>query len=333
MAEKLTRRRVRSWPHRKWHPDDDAVLDRYADAVVTGRYPTAAAAMPDCCRELAAAGRRSGCRTSATCQRLQERVRERGHQRVPLWRSSEERVYQRHVRLLFEGRFKHVRDAADACANVMLRLRSKFRPRPFTAIRSRMKRELRSYDLPRFNGEMIPQELCLFEKYARAVAAGRYASSADATPDCYCELKRMYARVGREHSLHIGRLAGRSRAVVHCRIRAAAFRLGLQFPHRHWLPAEERIFDGWLRWYSKHRHGRRLHPLTRAANGLSDDLAKQGFRRSVCTCKWRLVTTRRRLLLWEEVGGKKSGHLPISCVPGESAVSATGLNGAEGEST
>jgi len=288
-------RSANSSPFHRWSPDCDAVLERYAKAVVAGRYQSAVAALPDCCRELAAAGLLAGRRTSAVCQRLQERVRALGFQRSPRWRGPEERIFRRYLRLLFEGRFKYVKDAAEACTNEMLRLDGKVPSHSPRAIFTRMNREAPSLGLPRFRGETTPEEQKLFDKYARAVAAARYGSCLEAVPDCHRELRRMYSRVRRANPLRVERLAGRSRGIVHRRIMAAAVRLGLQFPRRRWFPAEQRIFEGWLRWYVKYRHVLRLKPLTQASEGLSDDLAKEGFRRSVCTCMNRLTEGRRRL--------------------------------------
>ena len=136
----------------------------------------------------------------------------------------------------------------------------------------------------------------LFEKYARAVADGRFPNCKDAAPACRRELVRMYARVGKQSSLRVGRLAGRTLVTINRSICETAGRLGLQFPGRNWLPAEERIFDGWLRWYNRYHDVRRLRPLSQAGEGLSDDLAKQGFRRTPDACRVRLVVTRRRRL-------------------------------------
>ena len=109
----------------------------------------------------------------------------------------------------------------------------------------------------------------------------------------------MGSRWSKQATLGVRRLAPRSAPSIHAGILVAAARLGLQFPRRRWLPAEQRIFEGWLRWYDRHHHIRRLEPLRQAANGLSEDLAKKGFRRSVCACHERLVATRRSMVTEE----------------------------------
>jgi len=38
-----------------------------------------------------------------------------------------------------------------------------------------------------------------------------------------------------------------------------------------------------------------LEPLTQAANGLSEDLAKKGFRRTPRACEGRLLIMRRKM--------------------------------------
>lgn len=286
------RRSIRSWAFHRWNSDDDATVKRYAGAVVAGRYPNGKAALRECCRELAGAGRQAR-PASAVLARMYEHVRAMGLHHYPRWLANEEHVYRRYLRLLFEGRYRFVRDAADACADAMSELHGTPRPRSPAAVYVRMNHDVAGFGLPRYKGETTPDERRLYEKYARKVAAGEYANCQEAAAACRSEVGRMYGRIGRQNPLGVSRFAARPPGVVHAGILAAASRLNLQFPGRRWLPAEQRIFEGWLRWYERYHLVRRLEPLTQAATGLSDDLAKKGFRRSACACRERLVETRR----------------------------------------
>jgi hypothetical protein len=159
-----------------------------------------------------------------------------------------------------------------------------------------MNHDVARFGLPRYKGEFTDEELRLCEEYAREVAAGAYDSAQLAAEACHRELGRMGSRWPKRTALGVRRIVPRPVNAIHSHILAAAARLGLQFPRRRWQPAEERIFEGWLRWYDRHHHIRRLEPLREAANGLSEDLAKKGFRRSVCACHERLVVARRTMV-------------------------------------
>ena len=98
----------RAWAHQKWLHADDAIVRRYALAVISGKYPSAASALPACCRELAA-GPRPGRQQSSVHKRLLETMRKLGLSRHPRWRDDEERIFRRHLRLLFAGRYKYLR--------------------------------------------------------------------------------------------------------------------------------------------------------------------------------------------------------------------------------
>jgi hypothetical protein len=227
-----------------------------------------------------------------------------GRQKYPRWNVEEQRVLDDYLRALYAGRFRRLRPAADACAREMRqhfaqgngseaedsRVAGRHSP---GAVYHAMVHAAMRLGLPRFNAETTPAERRLYEKHARRVAAGNSKTCLEAARDCQTELRRLFHRIGRASPLRIMRLAGHPLKTVHQGILEAADRLGLQFPGRRWLPAEQRIFEGWLRWYDRYHHIRRLEPLREAANGLSEDLAKKGFRRSVCACRERLVTARR----------------------------------------
>jgi len=230
-----------------------------------------------------------------------------GLRKYPRWNVEEQRVVDDHMRALYAGRFRRLRPAADACAR---ELRQRFAHgsrsedgNPSTAGRhssgavyhATVHAAMR-LGLPRFNAETTPSERRLYEKYARRVSAGDSKTCLNAARDCEAELQRLFSRIGRASPLRVTRLAGHPLKTVHRGILEAADRLGLQFPGRHWLAAERRIFEGWLRWYNRYHHVRRLEPLRQAANGLSEDLAKKGFRRSVCACRERLLTARRSVV-------------------------------------
>jgi hypothetical protein len=132
------------------------------------------------------------------------------------------------------------------------------------------------------------------DKYVRALGQGEFPY-AEAAAACRNEVRRIYTRIGTRSPLHVRRPAPRSLVATQGGIRKAIVRLGVQYPGRRWLLAEMRIFSSWLRWYGRYHRVRRLQPLTQAANGLSDDLAKAGFRRTPRACQARLLNMRREM--------------------------------------
>jgi hypothetical protein len=120
------RKLKKPWGHTQWSSADEMTLERYARAVVGGVYATTRLAAKACREDM---GRSQGRRTSsrplrAVLARIGERTRSMGLHKYPRWLRAEECVYRRYLRLLFEGRYRRVRDAADACAAAMSRRRT-----------------------------------------------------------------------------------------------------------------------------------------------------------------------------------------------------------------
>lgn len=289
----------------RWNVEDSRVAERYARAVVAGEYQGVPLAAEACHLEMARAlgTGRSTRPLSAVLAKLHELTRAMGLYKRPRWTEEERRVVNRYLRALYAGRFPHVKPAAEACAGEMQR---RFGPggrrdsgsagRHTTgAVLQAMNGSFRRFGLPRFGCTFASLERQLFRKYARAVAEGRYVNALEAAADCRREVTRAYAPVGAQGPLHVRRLAPRSLIATQRSILKEVARLRIQYPGRRWLPAEMRIFNGWLRWYSRYHRVRRLEPLTQAANGLSEDLAMKGFRRTPRACEGRLLIMRRKM--------------------------------------
>jgi hypothetical protein len=298
------RRAGYSWIQTRWSAEDAMIAERYARAVVSGEYENGPLAAEACAKEMARAHRR-GMRNrplQSVVGRIRVLTRKMGSLKYPRWQEAEERVCRRYIRLLFEGRYRCATDAAVACNAALARLPGTKKVRSYEAVFSRVSRGVSKLGLPRYKGKSTAGELRLYDKYARKVAAGDYETAFIAARACRLEMGRIYARGRGQHKLGRARLALRPVHGVYMGILNATTRLGLQFPKRLWMPAEERIFKSWLRWYCRHRPVRRLHPLAQAAAGLNEDLAKSGFRRSVRSCRKRLVEARHDL---ENSGGSR----------------------------
>ncbi len=287
----------------RWTSEDSRVAERYARAVVAGRYASVKLAASACHAELGRGRGARRCRRprSAVKMRIYELCRTMGLHTSAHWTEEERRVVNRYLRDLYAGRFPRVKPAAEACARELRQLSgpggggdSVGAGRHSTgAVFHAMTGLSKRFGLPRFGSAIESMERRLYEKYARAVGGGHYVNAVQAASACRREVTRIYARIGARGPLHVRRLAPRSLIGTQGAILKAVRRLSIQYPRRRWLPAETRIFKGWLRWYSRYHRVRRLEPLTQAANGLSEDLAKNGFRRTPRACQSRLLSMRR----------------------------------------
>jgi hypothetical protein len=302
----------RPWARTKWSSGDMSIAERYARAVVRGEYATLQDAALACHRELAglnasAAGEVGTPRSlGAVRARMDEIAWALGRTKSPRWSDAEQRVVNRYLRALYAGRFPYIRPAADACARELQRLsgcttgRSRARRdsagrRTADAVYHAMVQKVMNLGLPRYKGESTPDELRLFEKYAREVSAGRFRDCIEAARACVEELRLLYAEAGRRSSLLGVRLAQRTPKSIRNQIIQAARRLGLHIPGSRWGEDENKVVRGWLRWYDKYRHVRRMEPLKTSSQGLQEDLEKIGSNRTVVACQFRLVEAYRHL--------------------------------------
>ena len=283
-----------AWRGVFWLPDEDAVMRKFARAVVSGEYPSAQAAAADCLRELPRRGR-SAC---SVRRRLVLLVNAMGRTRSPRWSAAEERECRRYALLLVQGRYQSLPAAAGACA---ARLAEAVRegvphvkPHSAAGVEHHLARELRRLAVTRYNGRTTPAEREIYGQAARAVASGEFRGCVEAARACAPDIRRLgYGgrRRGRPPSPCQG---DRTLRGIQHHILAAAARLKLQLPGQGWYPEEQRAFESWLRWYRRYHAVRRLHPLSTAAEGLRDELADKGYSRSLVSCEHRLGKERRR---------------------------------------
>ena len=301
------------WAYTSWDPDDAQVAERYARAIARGEYSTVAEAALACYDELAkrrrAAGdvRSAGRPLGAVMARLRELVHTKGLQKYWRWNKAERRVVQRYLKALYAGRFRYIRQAADACAREMRRRLNRtnvhrgasFSTAPYrsdSAVYEVMVQIVMRLGLPRYKGETTRAEQRLFEKYARGVSQGRFRDCLEASRACAAELRRLHADAGRSSALTITRMAGRSPRGLRNHILLAARRLRLHIPRGRWTEDEIKVVCGWVRWYERYRRVWRMAPLRTAASGLQEELESIGSRRTQLSCQWRILTERRRLL-------------------------------------
>jgi hypothetical protein len=267
-----------------WTADELRMVKRHARQFLAGGFPTIRDAGRACLRKLTdeLGSRRT---LEGTCWHMARAIRAMGvPAREQEWTKSELKVLDRHVRMLHCGRHWTVTDMAEECSRALGGRRSP------EAIRGRVKPMLSRIGLPRFHGFGEPFERELIERYARSVTTDDLGAWHAAGEACHKELEAAYAQRALTATGGASPDYGRT-AVRTCRelLRVAAS-LGLHIPRdqRRWSEAENRICESWGRWLRGHRANRRNAPLTQAAEGLIDDLADKGFRRSLAACRQRL---------------------------------------------
>lgn len=293
--------------HAWWRPDEDAVVGRFAYALVQGRYSSIETAARACRNELMRASLRrhrrsqtgnpySYCRSVAAVRaRVLESAHGLGRPKVEAWSRREMAAVDRHVRALFEGRYRYAREAAAACTRELARVRG--RGRSEATVHDVLSRRATSLGLPRYKSQMDPRELRLVEQYARRLDQGTYRSWAEAARACNSDLLRLYAADSRRIRLR-RRVSGHSLVTVLGRMHELARRLGLKGPGRppFWGDAEIKLLNSWLQWYERHQGGRvGRGPLRQASEGLQEDIENLGIHRTIGACADKLMRGRRIL--------------------------------------
>jgi len=112
-----------------YSPQENAVIDRYVQALRQGKYDTAAEAARDCCRDLARLRREhAGAswaavprKPSAVAHQLGIRAQATGRRGFgAAWAPQEQEVVDRYARALTRNRYRIARQAAAACLEELL---------------------------------------------------------------------------------------------------------------------------------------------------------------------------------------------------------------------
>jgi hypothetical protein len=280
--------------------EEDGLLDRYVKAVESGRFPGTLAAARACFEdfERLRAGRPSILPKKLATIRsyIWRRWRERNGPRVRQWNNEEDEVIDRYVKAVMAGRYENATQAAADCLTEIAERSPASANRTRRAIAIRISQKAARLGQPRPFIDWTAEEDATIDRFARDLVAGRFGRVADAVEPCRVALHRQAARLGKANGLSPGSIAWRSAPAVRGRLHIRARELGRRRPpNRRWSAEERQTLARWFRWYSRCRRTRRLLPLTEAALGLHDDLAKMGSKRSLETCKGRLGETRRRL--------------------------------------
>jgi hypothetical protein len=216
---------------RPWTREENRVVERYARAIVRGRYRNVKEALPECQRELGLvvpAGRRTDLAVawSLLCRAYDFGLPRRKH----FWTDPELRLLKRHASALVRGEYPNtgtaVRAYKSACERAGLAARH-----PDNVIQSRVITLARAMGgepvTPRFG----PAELRVIAGFSRALARNEYPYGMAAVADCYQAL----ARAGLAHRRCETRLAAL--------INAGARKAGWQGMYAEWSAPAQRVIE------------------------------------------------------------------------------------------
>jgi len=175
------------------------------------------------------------------------------------WTESEDRVLRRYVRALLAGRYHSVRDAVHACVREFDKERRRDADkgraalsRSPEAIATRVWKQANAAGLAQIWHPFARSERVVLDRYARALAEGKYRDLTPATRDCLKELNRSRMRQSAS-----GRPPQRTLSSMKEQLRVRAHNLGWSWGSSRWSPEELRILSRFVR-----RLTVRGHPTT-----------------------------------------------------------------------
>ncbi len=288
----------------RFTPQEKRVIDRFARAIINGRYPGAVAAVADCQREL---GRvRPSERRAAVTLAIRLRIRVRALGRIQThnpWTREENRLISCFAERVVRGRYPGAPQAAVDCKAALDRLRYRHQdrqgPLPVRTVEKvtdRLWARLARLGTPRAHRLWSAAELRVIDRYAHAVIKHRYPTLASAVPDCWKAVNRLDSAVRERRSGKRDKLAVRSQQTVHSqlfdRTREIAHN---QIPQRRWTADEDRLVTKWARKYDLHRRGKLRMNIKTIAGMLQAELGRRDYYRSLRACISRVYEGRRRL--------------------------------------
>ena len=225
-------------------------------------------------------------------------------QPAPAWSDAELRVLDRHVQLVLAGKLASPRRAATSCLPDLERIRESTRS-GHTRTWEATYRALLGRIPPRFRSRYrrppswTPAEMRIVNRYARAVADGKYKNAADAAAACTTPLAELRRRLEGPRPCAPVR---RSQASIYGRMRAQARALGARAAWSHSSPAERKVVLQWVERYWRTRDVKPTWYIIDLADLMRTELEHKGFRRDTGFCE-RALARRIRLSRREHATG------------------------------
>jgi len=236
-----------------WSAREKPIVDAAVRALIAGEYSTITGAARSCLEQLTALRRDAPDAQSSQAPKTLSgvydylRVRTRGkrlHGPETYWTEAEDRVLRRHVGALLRGRYRSVGATTEASIREFERLRGSgggWSPSPRTqrAVYTRVVDLARKAGRRQWRVPYAKAELDTFDRYARAVADGRYRDLSLAVTLCLKDLARLRRRQAG--------LPARPFRTIHAQISVRAHKLGWRWSAERWRPDEQRIVDRYVR--------------------------------------------------------------------------------------
>jgi hypothetical protein len=238
---------------RVWTPERLAVVDRYARALVQGRYRTGQEATRDCAAEIDRPGPAAPVSPVSRfdlCVRLLRRARDMGL--IPVnqpWTPREIRVLDTYARALARGRYHSAAEASRAFQQDMAQLRQRYPHAEWLAVkRSICGIRVRICQRARVLGRPLPEfwspaEDRLITRFAQRVVDGQCRSAHLAAIEYLKQIERLRARYPKLEWLK----ARRGLRGVHTRIWQRTLVLGRPLLAVYWSPFEKTLLDQYAR--------------------------------------------------------------------------------------
>jgi hypothetical protein len=169
------------------------------------------------------------------------------------WLRGEEAVLDRFARLVRDGRYSNAVLAVEPCRAALQRLRRRTDPSLAPRTRSGIHRQLilraRAQGRPRIRVRWHEGELAVLDRFARAVAAGRFKTARGAGRACQEALSRLHARYPKKYAgVH-----ERSLATLQHRIWPRVARLRYRWYNSQWASEERALVDRYAAAVVAHR--------------------------------------------------------------------------------
>ena len=215
---------------------------------------------------------------------------------APPWTKAELRVLDRHVRLVLAGKLHSPRHAVSFCLPDLERIRKDMHRNhirtweaTYRALLQRIPARFRSrYRRP---PSWTRAEMRIVNRFAQAVADGKYASAGDAADACVTRLAEFRRRLEGPRPCAPIR---RSRDSAYGRIRARTRELGVRPAWSHSNPVERKVILEWTERYWRTRDVKPPWYIMDLADLMRTELQHKGFDRDQGFCE-RALARRVRL--------------------------------------
>jgi hypothetical protein len=218
------------------------------------------------------------------------------HKPGPPWTKEELRVLDRYVRLVLDGKLPSPRQAVSSCLPELERVREKLHSGHVRTWEATYRALLQRIP-PRFRQRYrrppswTPAEMRIVNRYAQAVADGKYASAGDAAEACVAPLAELRRRLEGPRPCAPVR---RSQTSTYGRIRIRACELGVRPAWTHSSPVEKKVVLEWTERYWRTRDVKPPWYIMDLADLMRTELQNKGFDRTQGFCE-RALARRIRL--------------------------------------